>query len=358
MDNLAPYFHGLEEKIYLNTPAVGLIPNRVYEFKEDQNRLLSEKGSATFEVNAGLNDRVREKIGSTFGGKPGYVALFPAFSYGFNAILEGLKPNAKVLLLKNDYPSINWAVEARNFTIRYVPIEADLEDAIYKAFKEDRPDVFIFSQVQYLNGIKLDGDFVKQLKTEFKETLLIADGTQYLGTERFNFADSGIDALGASAYKWIGAGFGNGFFMFKPGVEAFIEPKYLGFGSVMGKYKESGDTLIGKLEGNHLDPANIGAIQEGIAFQEKLGFAKIETQIRKLGEAAKQAFSELGLLEESVSKRKDHSSIFNLKGDDSLFDQLVKNNVFCAQRGAGIRVGFHYYNTLEDLERLIQLLKS
>src|SRR5699024_2995691 len=199
--------------------------------------------------------------------------------------------------------------------------------------------------VQYLTGIKLDSRFIRQLKEEYPETLFIADGTQYLGTERFDFNQSGIDVLGASAYKWIGAGFGNGFFMFKPGVEKHMEPKHLGFGSIMGKYKESGDTFIGKLEGNHLDFSYIGCIREALLFQEQVGLEKIENHIALLSEKAKEVFTVMDLLDTSVRKRKQHSSIFNLKGDDALFQKLTSNGVLCSQRGNGIRVGFHYYNT-------------
>ncbi|MEX0362300.1 MAG: aminotransferase, partial [Allomuricauda sp.] len=38
---------------------------------------------------------------------------------------------------------------------------------------------------------------------------------QFCGTQEFNFEESGIDVLGASAYKWLLAGYGNGFFLVK-----------------------------------------------------------------------------------------------------------------------------------------------
>src|SRR5699024_2399168 len=120
------------------------------------------------------------------------------------------------------------SAEARDFSISYVKIDENLEERIESAFQSRPPDVLVCSMVQYINGIKIDFSFLKELKTRFPETLFLGDGTQYLGTERFDFTDSAFDAVGASAYKWIGAGFGNGFFMFKPGVEHRILPKCLG----------------------------------------------------------------------------------------------------------------------------------
>lgn len=357
MDDLAKHFPASATYTYLNTAAIGLIPKAVYDFRTNEHKTLLEKGSLLMEKNANLQAEVREKIGSFFNADPGFVALLPAFSFGFNAILEGLKSGAHIILLDNDYPSINLAVEARDFSITNIDIDAHLEERIYDAFKNEQPDVFIFSQVQYLNGVKINPEFIKTLKKDFPDTLLIADGTQYLGTEQFDFRTSGLDVLGASAYKWLGSGFGNGFFMFQPEVEQKIEPKYLGFGSTMGKYKDAGSTFIGKFEGNHLDSSNIGSIKIGLEFHEKMGKKAIEQKVASLAEKAKTALSDLNLLEDYVVERKQHSSIFNIKGDDALFDKLIKNNVICAQRGTGIRIGFHYYNDEKDLDKLLRIVQ-
>jgi hypothetical protein len=89
------------------------------------------------------------------------------------------------LLLEKDYPSINWAFESRDFEICYAAISADLEANIEQAVAQHQPDIFAFSMVQYLNGIKIDIVILKQLKAYHPNLLLIADGTQYLGTEAF-----------------------------------------------------------------------------------------------------------------------------------------------------------------------------
>ncbi len=358
MQTIKEYFPTIQNYTYFNTPGIGLISKDVYEYRKNRYEELFQTGSEMMMNNAVVFSEVREKIAEVYHANPAYISLHPAFSFGFNAILEGLKPGLKILLLKDDYPSINFAVEARDFKISYAEINENLEENIAEKFLEERPEVFIFSQVQYLNGIKIDFSFVNQLKKEYPDTLFIADGTQYLGTEAFDFNNSGIDILGASAYKWLGAGLGNGFFMFKPEVEEILQPKNLGFGSTLGKYKEEGNTLIGKFEGSHLDPANIGSIKTALNFQQKIGIAKIENKVKSLSKLAQTAFQDLGLLENTVIRRSQHSSIFNLKAGQQIFEKLEENAVLCSQRGEGIRVGLHYYNTEKDLEKLLKLLKS
>lgn len=62
------------------------------------------------------------------------------------------------------------------------------------------------------------------------------------------------------------------------------------------------------------------------------------------------------LLQESVVKRNLHSSIFNIKGNDFLYRRLRSKNIICIQRGEGIRVGFHFFNTEKDLKRILTVL--
>lgn len=317
-----------------------------------------EKGSRFMKENGSIPDDTREAIASYFNGYPQLTALTPNFTVGLNAIMEGFSAKTKVLLLQNDYPSVNFAVESRDFSIAYARLDDQLEDNIAKVFRENQPDVFVFSLVQYINGIKIHLDFLKDLKEEFPETLIIADGTQYLGTEKFDFKASGIDILGSSGYKWMTAGFGNGFFMFKPRIADKIHPNLHGFGSNIGRYKEEGGTLIGKLEGGHMDNVNVGSVKVALDLHKQIGADTIEKQVTTLSKAAKSAFEDLNLLDGSVTKRKTHSSLFNLKGGDKRFQKLEKNDVLTSQRGPGIRVGFHFYNTMDDLDKLIEVLKD
>ena len=56
--------------------------------------------------------------------------------------------------------------------------------------------------------------------------------------------------------------------------------------------------------------------------------------------------------------RKTHSTIFNIKADDAIFKRLTDNNIICSQRGDGIRLSFHLYNTEKDIDAIINALKT
>ena len=358
MKNFRNQFPVTSQYIYLNTSATGLLSEDVFDYRQDQNLDFLTQASMFRDKKANLLAEVRESVASFYHADANKVALTPSFSYGFNILLEGLAKNTKILLLEGDYPSINLPVEARDFDIVYATIDENLEENIKNAIDKHQPEVFIFSVVQYVSGIKIDLNFLKEIKASYPELLIVGDGTQYCGTEKFNFKESGIDILGASAYKWLNAGFGNAFFLLKESVAEKIYPKTIGFGSNIGKYKQQENTLIGKFEPGHLDTSNIGSIKQAILLQEKIGVELIEEQVKKLSVKAKKAFEELHLLAKEVVNRKTHSSLFNLKGSDELFNFLNNRGVICSKRGDGIRVSFHYYNTEDEIEKLVKLIKN
>ena len=357
MKNFKKQFPVLNQYTYLNTAASGLLPEAVLEYRQDHDLDFLISGSLLKEKQGKILTGVREAVGRFFNCAPNRVALTPNFSYGFNTLMEGVEKSKKVLLLKNDYPSVNWAVESREFELCYAEIDANLEANIAEAVEKERPDVFAFSLVQWVNGIKIDHEFLKELKNKYPQMLLFGDGTQYCGTEKFDFEASGLDVLGASTYKWMNAGYGNAFFLFKEHMEDKILPRSLGFNSLQGKYKPHEGSLIGKFEPGHQDTLNFGSLKAAIEEIEKLGIDTISEQIKALSAEAKSLFENAGLLEEAVVKRKDHSSIFNIKGGDAVFQKLRSNNIICSQRGEGIRVSLHYFNTSEDLHKLLNTIK-
>ncbi|MEH6407131.1 MAG: aminotransferase class V-fold PLP-dependent enzyme, partial [Leeuwenhoekiella sp.] len=298
---------------------------------------------------------VRETVGRFFNCNAGRVALLPNFSFGFNILLEGLPAGTKFLLLEQDYPSINWAVKARDFKVTYANIDANLEDNILSQIEKEKPDVLALSLVQYINGIQIDFNFLKEIKASFPDLLIIADGTQYCGVAAFDFENSGIDVLGASTYKWMNAGYGNGFFLFKQNVEERVFAKTIGFNSISGKYKAE-NSFIGKFEPGHQDTLAFGSLDAAIRLIDEVGISTIETKVKELREKAMSAFAEKGLLENDVLNRKQHSSIFNIKGDEKLFARLREHKIICSPRGSGLRVSFHYFNTNDDFERLLEII--
>ncbi len=360
MEKIRKLFPVLSQNIYADTATAGLLSEDLMEWRQehDIDYLI---GGSRMKIKAMQHQipEVRQTVARFFGCKKENVALVPNFSIGMNMLLEGLDKRQRVLLLENDYPSLNWPFESRGFPISYVKIDAALEQHIWDKIKSDSINVLALSVVQWLNGIRIDLDFLCQLKKDFPDLIIIADGTQFCGTTNFDFEDSAIDILGGSGYKWLLAGYGNGFMLFKEDIMERFSLKTTGFNAANAELSKKNEIRFSKhFEPGHLDTLNFGSLKFSLEFLDTVGKDTVEAQLRKLSSHAKKAFTALGLLDIEVTGRPQHSTIFNIAGNDATFQKLSSNGVICAQRGRGIRLSFHCYNTENEVDQIVRILKT
>lgn len=359
MNEIRKFFPALSHSTYLNTPANGLLPEPVFEWRRKQDiNFLNNSDEFRMNHKKKIND-TKQLLAEFYDSRVEDIAMVPNFSFGINMVLEGLGKGKKILLLNDDYPSVNWPVETRDFEVFFASIDENLEKNVEEAVEKHKPDVFLFSMVQWLSGIKIDFEFLKKLKSNHPDLLIIGDGTQYIGTEIFSFDKSALDVMAASGYKWLTAGFGNGFLMIKESARQKIKTYTAGFNSAPSFESGLSDLpFMNHFEPGHQDSTSYGTIMQSIEFLKSLGVDKCYSRIRQLSKDAKSELTKLGFLQDAVVHRELHSNIFNLKGDKTLFEKLNQNQISSSPRGCGIRVGFHYYNNGNDLDKLIEVLKK
>lgn len=366
MENSAPFdiqkirkqFPVLNQYIYADTATSGLLYDRLLDWRQEHDLDLLIGGSSTGTKFNAILSKTKDGIGTFFGCKKGNVALVPNFSIGLNLLLEGMQGQQNVLLLEGDYPSVNWPFQSRECNISLVKIGAGLEERILDRIKSDHIHILALSLVQWLNGVKIDMDFLKSLKEEFPDLIIIADGTQYCGTESLDFDSSGIDVLGASSYKWLLGGYGNGFMLFSDTVAERFDCRTTGFNAAKGNLDgQDGISFAKRFEPGHLDSLAFGSLLHSVQFLSGIGMDVIAGQIGKLVLKARMQFGELGLLESYIMDRKDHGPIFNISVKEKVYTKLRENNIICAQRGNGVRLSFHFYNTDKEVNKIVEILK-
>jgi len=300
----------LEKHTYLNTANHGLISQELMDYRANELGKMRDKASIYANQRNVFIDEVRVTIATFLDAQVENTAVIPNFSTGFNTLIEGIDKNSKFLMLEGDYPSVNWPVEVRGFDCVYADIDEHLEENILKACEQHQPDFFCFSVVQYISGIKIDLEFVKTLKEQFPSMILIGDLTQYVGCE------------------------------------------YISTGNVMDAIPE----FIGRFEPGHQDMIAFGSLKFAMEEVQKIGLNNIQENLNDWSQTVKAEFTKRDLLSENVVGRKNHSTIFNIKGSTTLFEKLSQNNIITSLRGDGIRISFSYFNNQKDLNHLLETL--
>jgi cysteine desulfurase/selenocysteine lyase len=334
----------LKKCTYLNTAYVGLMSNELIHFRSKCDQNFLNFGDQFRSENDNKINTSRELIGDFFGSNISQTFTVSNFSSAIRFALSFIPKNFNFLVLEEDYPSLTDAVEESGFNLNKIPITSNLENDIYNALLEDDIDVIAISLVQYTSGILIDLNFLKEIKKKYPKVLIFGDGTQYLGGHYFKFNNSPFDFIASSGYKWILAGFGNGFFMVS---DYFYKVTMI-----------SESELYNKVYKGHIDILALESLNYSIIKLKTIDFDSLLNFKNELSLFLKTSLQELNLLDPLISNRIEHSSIYNIIGNTDLYNYLIKNNIRCAQRGKGVRVSVHFYNTKNDIENLIKILKK
>jgi selenocysteine lyase/cysteine desulfurase len=359
MEKIRKEFPVTRKGIYANTAVYGPLYDSLLDWRQEHDLDFLLHGSEMRGRSLKILSDTRNTVGTFFNCKRENVSLVSNLSTGLNFLLEGLKSKTKVLLMEDDYPSLNWSFENRDFDISYVKMDVDVEQHLNDVIVTNKIEVLALSLVQWLDGFFIDLEFIKKLKEEHPNLIIIADGTQFCGARSFDFEASGIDVLGASAYKWLLSGYGNGFMLFSDAVQERFSLNTIGFNAANGDLDKMEDIRFAKkFEPGHLSCLNFGSLQFSLNFLTRIGMDAITDHNKQLSLKAKQAFTESGLLKPHIVSRENQSTIFNIEGNDKVFNTLIENNVLCAQRGNGIRLSFHFYNIEDEVDEIVRIVKT
>jgi selenocysteine lyase/cysteine desulfurase len=354
--NFKELFPALQNSTYLNTAASGILSRPVQQWRRQHDEAYTQQGSIfRLQQEDFLND-VRQHVARFLGGQASHTFLVQNFSVAFNTFLDGLSRDHKFILVDGDYPSVSHPVKSRGFDHVSVTPDENMEQHIADSVVQFKPTILALSLVQYTSGIKVNLDFIQKLKQEYPDLLIVADGTQFCGTQYFDFGASGLDVLIGSGYKWMLGGYGNGFMLFKDVVPGYLYQERQQSPLPREPFLKNKNRLSLCFEPGHLDTFNFGTLQQSILFLEELGWDFIEQRIEAISQMAKKAFADRGLLAPAVLHRAAHSSIFNIPSSPALAQQLHDMQILLSPRGTGLRTSFHFYNDEQDLEQLLQVL--
>lgn len=336
-------FPALENKIYLDTARSGLMYNELLCWRKEHEIDFLNRGSQFRSNHEILLEKTRIEINKFLGSNNLTTFLVQNFSTGLSLLLKAIKTDKTVLMVKDDYSSIINQVLCSGLQYTFVDNNFDVEAQILDGINKHNPDLFVFSIVQHIDGTLIDLDFIKQIKKDFPQILIIADGTQFCGTQFFNFQSSEIDILISSGYKWMLGGYGNGFISFNDRFQK-------------SHFKINERYFVDLFEPGHHDTLNFGSLLFSLKKISTYGIDKIEKKINSLSLYTLEKLKIKKLLTSKIIKRASHSNIFNIRGDEKLYQHLLENNIVCSQRGDGIRISINFYNTKNEIDYFLSII--
>ncbi len=336
-------FPVLKSSTYLNTAYVGLMSQSLFDFRTNFEQNYLRHGDH-YKIKAYDNlGQTHATIADFIGSKKNQTYLVSNFTVGIRYVLDRLKKGSAILCIKDDYHSLIDAIEERDLNPFFLTMEEQLEEKIDKAMAQNHFDALVISIVQYTSGLKLDFDFLQSLRDKYPHLLIIGDATQFIGTDLFNFSTSPFDAVICSGYKWLLAGFGNGFVALS---DHFLEVTNV-----------TQEVFQQKVFAGHFNILGAASLVFAMDFLKAHDFQQLVNKNKLLSNTLREELLNIGWVPE-FHERTHQSSIVSIAAEEDVLKSLENHNIRASYRGKYLRFSIHFYNSLEEIDQLIDTLKK
>lgn len=306
--------------------------------------------------------RIRETVGKFIHAPAANIALIPNFSYALNAIVHALDGNEKIMLYRNDYPSVYEPFRINGFDITWIEHGDDgftMNIAAMKALLlVNNIDILAISHVQWMSGYMLD---LKEI-SEFcaaNHIRFIVDATQSMGALPIFIDELKPDVLIASNYKWMNAGFGHGIMYMSDDFLKRYTPAVAGnasYGMYAGQWKY--EPSIRSYEPGHLNFHGLLIAEAAIGQKLEKGIEYIAAHNLSLTALLIEGISKLKLPLLGPATMDNRSAIVLLKAGEELQQHLLQHNIIVIHRNGFVRISMHYHNTDADIAAILAALAA
>ena len=344
------------------------VAETVFHFTRDVDADASFQNRGKFNE---LHEAALEALARYMGADADEVVITRNTSEGNNLVIAGLDLTAgdEVVLWDQNHPSNNvaWDVRAqrRGFTVKRVatPAAPQSPDDLIAPFAEAmtaNTRVVSFSHVSNVSGVGLSARTLCTMARE-RGIFTLIDGAQTFGVHQVNLHEIGCDFYTGSAHKWfLGPKEGGLLYVRRESVDE-LWPSVVGVG--WERASEQGARKFGTM--GQRDDAMLAAVGKTVAFLETIGNARIEARVRALAAALKTRVREQLPQAEFVTPLDPELSggvvIFNLPEVDfqAAFASLYEeHHLGCAVMGGNLRLCPHIYNTMDEVERVVEVVKG
>ena len=350
---------------YMNNGTMGPVPRSVVEA---QTRYLIDIAA---DPRIGGWDRVepvREKLAKFVGANADEIVMTRSTTEGMKIFSRGLdlRRGDEVLMSSHEHPGGYGPWRAREdrdgIIVRTVDIPAppnSVDEVIDICERALRPEtrVLVVSYPIFVTGLLMPIKGLAEMAHRH-DVLLSVDGAHALGMLDLNLHDMGCDHFTTAGQKWLLAGSGTGMAYFSSEIQDRVWGDMWRRTPAQGarKYESSGQ--------RHL-PSALG-MGDALDFQLAIGKTNIETRIRQLAKRLKDGLRDLpavGLGTSGSAEMSGGLTTFYIDGvPKANIQQALMDREGIYLPGSGLndfacRVSTHFYNTADEVDRVIQVVQ-
>lgn len=356
-----------ERKVYLNSCSQGALSAAVEAGILDHIASWHQGGSP-WDLWVQKYEEAREIFARFIGATAKEVAIVPSASAGISAVASALefgdRPN--VVLGEFEFPTMGhvWlAQERRGAKVRFVPAEGDrLPLSGYERAMDRQTKIVGLTHVCFLNGFRSDVAGVTRLAHE-RGALLLLDGYQDCGTRPVDVKALGVDFYVSGTLKYLLGPAGVAFLYAREELASTLIPTITGWFGQRNPFA---------FDVKHFDPApgarrfeagtppviNLYGAVPGIELLRGVGLDAVAVHVAMLTQALMGGVRRLRIRTKTPADSVGPLVVLQAVNLDELLARLDARGIIASGRYDGLRISFHVYNALGDVEQLLQALED
>jgi kynureninase len=369
LDGWRSEFPILEKTVYMISNSLGAMPRAAADSLAEYARTWATRGVRAWEERWWeMASEVGNKIGTIIGAPPGTVSMHENVTTAEMVALSSLMPaggRRRIVCLDMDFPSVIYlyrAQEALGFELVVVPSEADFSVRIERIVDaiDERTAVVGLSHVLFRSSYIVDPRPIVE-RAHAVGALVILDGYQSAGIIPVDVARLGVDFMTGGCLKWLCGGPGNAFLYTRPDLLPALKPRFTGwlahrnpFAFDIGPPDLHTDARR-MMNGTPSIPAYHAALP-GLDIIREAGVDRIREKSVRMTAYLLDLVDRYGFT--SVASRDpDHlaGTVAVDVPEGRAVSRTLKAHDFVVdyRPGVGIRASPHFYNTFEELDRLM-----
>jgi isopenicillin-N epimerase len=360
------------EIVHLNHGGFGACPIPVLDAYQTWQRELERHPSSVLSHRYDeLLDEARDRLAAYLNCGPDGLAFVPNSTAGLNAAARSLhlRPRDEVLSTDHEYGAMDllWSRTCAEAGARYVrqsltlPV-VDREQLIESIWEgvTPRTRVIFLSHITSKTALTLPVAEVCE-RARAAEIMTVVDGAHVPGQLPLDLDALGADVYAASCHKWLCAPRGAGLLYVRPEHHAVVQAPVISHGS------EAGSSFVqrNRWQGTR-DPSPFLAIPAALDFQEANAWDSVRARCHELAREARVSLSALFDLPGLSPDSPEWFAQMVSSRIPPCNPEEVRRRLFSRHRIDVpvrrwkdlhlIRLSFQAYNTVHDLDRLLQAL--
>ena len=227
-----------------------------------------------------------------------------------------------------------------------------------------RTRALTISHVEFASGFRNDLQALGELCREH-DIWFIVDAIQSLGAIEVDVKSCNVDILAADGHKWLLAPEGAAIFYCADEKREQLINTNIGWASVVNPRDFLDYDLTQKPDATRFEEGSYNSVglyglNAAIDLLLDIGIPAIETHILELTAGLIAGLEAKGYRVITPKKDLERAGIVIFESAQhppaEIYEMLHAENIITAERGSGVRVSPHFYNTASEVERLLEVL--